>query len=110
MVQRFEEAAAKWGTTVEIQHARHYRSYQISEDAEVSRVAAEASRRLGFKPAFRTTLGGSDANVYNAKGLPTLVVATGMEKIHTHEERVSRKDLVDTARLCIELIRVVAEG
>jgi tripeptide aminopeptidase len=108
MVQRFEEAAANWKTTVEIEHARHYRSFEISPEADVSKVAAEASRRLGLEPAFRTTLGGSDANVYNAKGLPTLVVATGMEKIHTHEERVSRKDLVDTTKLCLELIRVAA--
>lgn len=105
MVQRFEEAATKWGATVDIEHERHYMSYEVPTDSLVARVAAEASRRSGFEPAFRTTLGGSDANIYNAKGLPTLVVATGMDKIHTHEEQVSRRDLVDTARLCLELIR-----
>jgi tripeptide aminopeptidase len=109
MVHRFEEAASKWKTTVEIQHERHYRSYEVPVDSEVARVAAEASRRVGFEPAFRTTLGGSDANVYNAKGIPTLVVATGMKQIHTHEEHVSRKDLVDTARLALEIIRIAAD-
>jgi len=54
---------------------------------------------------LRTTLGGSDANVYNAKGVPSIVIATGMDKIHTHDEFVSRKDLIDTTMLVIEVIR-----
>jgi tripeptide aminopeptidase len=104
MVQRFEQAAAEFGTTVEIDHARHYYSYHVPEDAPVVQVAQRASRALGLEPTLRTTLGGSDANVFNAKGLPSIVVATGMEFIHTHDERISRRDLVDTARLAYQLL------
>jgi tripeptide aminopeptidase len=107
MIQCFEEAAAKWGTTVTIDHARHYTSYQVPDDAPVVRIAQEASRALGFEPTLRTTLGGSDANVYNSKGLQSIVVATGMEKIHTHDEFIARKDLIDTARLTLEILRRV---
>jgi putative aminopeptidase FrvX len=28
-----------------------------------------------------------------------------MDKIHTHEERISRVDLLDTAKLAVEIIR-----
>ncbi len=104
MVQRFEEAASKYGARVEIEHDRHYESYNVPEDSAVVQVAQKASRELGFEPALRTTLGGSDANVYNAKGVPTIVVATGMDKIHTHEELISRKDLLDTARLTYGIV------
>jgi tripeptide aminopeptidase len=104
MIQRFEEAARAHGTTVEINHARHYVSYEIPEDSPVVQIAQRASRALGFDPALRTTLGGSDANVYNQKGVPCIVVATGMDKIHTHDECISRKELVDTARLAYQLI------
>jgi tripeptide aminopeptidase len=105
IIQRFEEAAAKWDTTVEIVHERHYNSYNIDEREPVVRLAQEASRALGLEPTLRTTLGGSDANIYNAKGLPCIVVATGMDKIHTHDEFISRKDLVDTARLTLEILK-----
>jgi tripeptide aminopeptidase len=105
MIGRFEEAATRHGTTVSIEHKRHYVGYLVDEDAPVSQVAVAASRKLGLDPKFRVTLGGSDANIFNAKGVPSLVVATGMEKIHTHDEFVSRKDLVETARLSLELIR-----
>ena len=70
----------------------------------VVQVAQKASAKLGFDPALRVTLGGSDANVYNAKGVPCVVVGTGMEKIHTHEEFIAIKDLVDTAKLAYELV------
>lgn len=105
MIERFETAAREYGATVEIDHLRHYESYEISPETPVVKIAMEASEALGFSPALRTTLGGSDANVYNAKGLPCIVMATGMEHIHTHDERISRKDLVDTARLALEVLR-----
>lgn len=103
MVQRFEQAARDFGATVEIDHHRHYRSYTLAEDAKVVQVAQSASRALGFDPVLRTTLGGSDANIYNAKGVPTIVVATAMDKIHTHEECMSRQGLIDTARLTYQI-------
>ncbi len=104
MKEAFRVAARDWGTTVDIDHERHYVAYDIAHDSQVVRVAQAAARNLGYSGDLRTTLGGSDANVYNQKGVPTIVVATGMEKIHTHEERVSRADLVATARLAYELI------
>ncbi len=104
MMQRFEDAAARWGAEVKIEHERHYRAYSIPADSKVVEVAQAASRNLGFDPVLRTTLGGSDANIYNAKGVPCIVVGTGMEKIHTHEEFIALRDLVDTARLAYELI------
>ncbi|MFQ3588600.1 MAG: M20/M25/M40 family metallo-hydrolase, partial [Fimbriimonadaceae bacterium] len=108
MIQCFEAAAERFGATVEVEHDRHYRNYSIDPDHRVVRVGVEASRRLGMEPELRTTLGGSDANIFNAKGVPSIVLATGMKEIHTHNENVSRKDLVDTARLALEIIRVAA--
>lgn len=106
MKQRFIDAAAKWGGEVEFNYMRHYRSYDIDPNSMVVKVAQEASRNLGLEPTLRTTLGGSDANVFNTKGIPTIVVATGMQKIHTHDEHISRADLVKTAELSLEILRV----
>jgi tripeptide aminopeptidase len=108
MITRFEEAAAKWGAEVRIEHDRHYHAYSIDADAPVVRYAQEASREMGFEPTLRTTLGGSDANVFNAKGLPSIVIATGMKEIHTHNEHISREDLVATANLALRILLAVA--
>lgn len=104
MVQRFEQAAAEYGALVSIDHERHYDAYDVSDSLPVVRFAVEASKKLGLSPALRTTLGGSDANIYNSKGLPCIVVATGMQKIHTHEEFISRAELVKTAELALQIL------
>ena len=109
MIKRFEEAATQWGARVKIDHERHYDAYIVPDSAKVVQVAQQASRDLGLNPVLRTTLGGSDANVYNTKGLQCIVVATGMEKIHTHDEFISRKDLVKTAELAYRLLVRAAE-
>lgn len=109
MVERFQSAANKWGATVDIQHKRHYQSYTVDENGPVLQVAKKASLNLGLEPKLRTTLGGSDANVYNQKGVPTVVVATGMEKIHTHDEFISREDLILTGKLALEILLETAK-
>ncbi len=110
MIQCFEAAASKWNTTVSIHHDRHYRSYFVPETEACVQIAQSASRKLGHDPVLRTTLGGSDANQYNAKGVPCIVVATGMDKIHTHQEEISVESLVETTRLVYALIREAAES
>ena len=109
MKQCFTDAASKWGAEVRFDYKRHYNAYTIDQTSEVVRVGQEASRNLGLDNMLRTTLGGSDANIYNAKGVPTIVMATGMDKIHTHDEFISRADLIKTAELALEVIRVAAK-
>jgi len=110
MIQRFEQAAREFGAEVQIKHSRQYNSYSLPEDSPVVVIAQRASKVLGFDPVLRTTLGGSDANVYNAKGVPTIVVATAMDKIHTHDECMSRQGLIDTAKLAYQICIETAKG
>lgn len=105
MIQELERAAAKWGAEVEIDHKRHYSAYEVDPGHKCIAIAQHAAQTLNIKGDLSTTLGGSDANVFNAKGVPTIVVATGMDKIHTHEEFVARGDLVKTTELVIEIVR-----
>lgn len=104
MVQGFEAAGRKWGAEVRVDHRRHYDAYTLDPSSPVVRVAQRAARSLGMSGDLRKTLGGSDANVFNAKGVPTAVVGTGMEKIHTHEESVRVSDLVATAELARQIV------
>lgn len=104
MVLRFHEAAESRGGRAEVEVSKHYDGYSLSEADPVVRRAVAASRALGLEPELRWTLGGSDANVFNALGIPTVVVGTGMQKIHTHEEFVTKRDLEATARLAERLI------
>jgi len=50
--------------------------------------------------------GGSDANIFCGKGLPTAIIATGMEKVHTLEEQLDLSDLVSLTELLYGLATV----
>jgi len=109
MMRAFEDAARRWGAKVRIDHVRHYDSYLIPEDSTVVQVGQQAARKLGFTGDLRTTRGGSDANQFNTKGVPSIVMATGMEDIHTHDEHVSIESLVQNTELVMEIVRTVRE-
>lgn len=104
MIKLFEEAATEAQTTVKIDHRRHYDAYIVEETAPVIQTAQRAAKNLGLEGTLRVTLGGSDANVFNSMGIPSIVVATGMDKIHTHDEFVSRADLLKTTELAYQII------
>lgn len=88
MRQALEEAACEAGGQVEISVRSNYRSYRLDPDAAPVRRAEEAARRLGLTVRHRSTGGGSDANYFNERGIPTAVLCCGFEKVHTCEERM----------------------
>ncbi|HET6644769.1 MAG TPA: M20/M25/M40 family metallo-hydrolase [Fimbriimonadales bacterium] len=109
MKECFETEAEAMGAKAEIDYRRAYRGYEVAPSSSPVMVAQAAARKMGLSGDLRWTLGGSDANAYNAKGIPTIVCGTGMEKIHTHDEFVSKKDLVDLTLLAINIVREAAQ-
>jgi len=49
--------------------------------------------------------GGSDANIFNAHGIETIILATGMRDVHSPKESVLVDDMVTVAELLVEVIR-----
>lgn len=94
MTGAMESAAAGCGGTVEIAVDSHYPAYELAEDTEPVQRAARAARRIGVPVRFKSTGGGSDANIFNSKGVQTVVLSCGYEKVHTMEERISLAQLV----------------
>jgi tripeptide aminopeptidase len=108
MVQLFEQEAAKFGARVEIAVTQEYGSYRLSESDPVVLLAAAAAKNIGLPCALVESGGGSDANIFNGYGVPTVVLATGMEAIHTHDEFCRRSDMEKDARWIVEIVRQAA--
>jgi len=47
---------------------------------------------MGLQPELCPSGGGSDANIFNKKGLPSAVLSVGMEKVHTVDEYILVKN------------------
>ncbi|MGI6657206.1 MAG: M20/M25/M40 family metallo-hydrolase [Desulfobulbus sp.] len=73
------------------------------EDRVIRRIDA-AARRIGMTLQYEKAGGGSDANIFNGRGLATAIVATGMTNVHSTDEQVSLQDMVDLTRLLMALL------
>lgn len=98
MESTFKAAADKHGAEIEIISTRAYNAYKISDDNAHVASIKEAFESINISPFTKSTGGGSDANVFNEKGLTTVNLSTGMSKVHTTEEFIKVSDMVDITR------------
>ncbi len=82
-----------------------YPLMNVPEGHPLSQTLIEAGKRLGRNLKIERTGGGSDANIFNKKGLTTLIVGIGMQKVHTTEEFIRLEDMVKSCRLMIEVLK-----
>ena len=83
-----------------------YPRMAVAREAPVVALVEEATARLGRSVDVRAAGGGSDANVYNAHGIETVILGTGMTDVHTVNESVRVTDMVRVAELLVEIIRL----
>jgi tripeptide aminopeptidase len=82
----------------------------IPDDHPVIRLATRAAENLGRTMKTKTSGGGADANIFFEKGIFTGVLGTGMRDMHTVRESVKLDDMVQTAELLLEIIRLHSQG
>jgi tripeptide aminopeptidase len=82
----------------------------IPEDHEAIKLAKKAAANLGVNLESKTIGGGADANVFFGKGIVAGVLGTGMTNVHTLNEFIDIKDMEDSAKLVLEILKVHAAG
>ncbi|MCT4619420.1 MAG: M20/M25/M40 family metallo-hydrolase [Marinisporobacter sp.] len=107
MVDCFKEAAKEFGVEVEIDTKRMYSAFVIDEKDEIVNVVKNACENIGLKPFTQASGGGSDTNILNGKGIKTINLGIGEKKAHTLEEHLKIEDLVNSAKLVVEIIKTV---
>jgi tripeptide aminopeptidase len=79
--------------------------YVHSHDSPIIRDVESALKAVGLQPQPIRYTGGSDANEYNAKGIPAVNLGIGAQKPHTFEEFVLIEDLVKSAEIAFMLLQ-----
>ncbi len=102
----FEKAVKGTGAKLDFRVTRAYNHYEFGKNDRLVKRVAKALKKIGRKPNYRATMGGSDANIWNAKGIKAVVVSVGYEEIHTTNEYIPIAELVRAA----ELVETLAAG
>jgi tripeptide aminopeptidase len=90
---------------IEEQCEREYHGFRIPSDAPTVQLVMRAARRLGATVETVTIGGGSDANVFNKRGITSVNLGTGMRDIHTVNEWIDLEDFYRSAEIVLECIK-----
>ncbi len=69
----------------------------------------KAARSLKLRTSIKSSGGGSDANVFNEKGIPAVVLGQGYDGAHSEQEQMTTEALYRMAML-LEALVVQAAG
>ncbi|MBD8004513.1 M20/M25/M40 family metallo-hydrolase [Bacillus norwichensis] len=99
-----QEAAHKYGGSVETRIEKKYSGFDISENHILTETAQAAAHNVQVSPWLTETLGGADTNVLNENGLTCLTLGLGFQNIHSFRECISIENLTNTGKLTAALI------
>lgn len=108
--QIVEDTAREFKAKAEVKINKEYYCYNLSTDDRVVKIAMKAAKNMGLEPLLHPSGGGSDANVFNKKGFPSVDLAIGMEKVHTVDEYILVKNLKNTVEYVLSIINTVVSG
>ncbi len=94
---------------VDIEVRREYDAFLIDENDKAVLLAKKAAEKLAIEFTSAVGGGGSDANIFNSKGIKMLIAGSGMNKVHTKEEYIPIEDLENGANWIMEIIKLYAE-
>ena len=107
MLNLFKETADTFGARVSLEVTREYNCFKIEETDNLVQTVLKACDNIGLKGYTKVSGGGTDAHILAEKGIRTVNLTRGGDKSHSVEENIKIKDLVDSARLVLEIIKMI---
>lgn len=105
-----ESACSEMGASCEFRYELMYPGYKFDETAPHVKLAMDAAEAIGLTPNLFHSGGGSDANLFNGQGIPTVNLSVGYQAIHTVNEYIAVSDLVKVAELVVEISRKAGQA
>ncbi len=97
-------AAADEGCTLETAVREEYAAYRFRRGDHVVRLARQALEAAGIAAREEEVGGGADAHIFNERGIPCVVLTSGMERIHGPGERILAADVDRMSEITVQLI------
>jgi tripeptide aminopeptidase len=103
----FEKSAEKFGGKVDVEIKESFQGYRVTEDQPLLQIVKKAAEQAGLTPKLKAFGGGTDGNVMNKNGIVALVLSVGYLEMHSSNEHIAIKDLIDTVRWLIGIISII---
>jgi tripeptide aminopeptidase len=94
----------KNGAGIHISEHEEYQSYRIDAHDPFLEFIDGVAKSCRITSSQVITGGGSDANIFNKRGIKTINLSTGMQKVHSKEEYILLSDLYKGSLLVLRAI------
>lgn len=102
----FEANALSFGGNIEFSYDVAFNAYEIDKDDNIIDRYLKAIKNINNKEInYIKTFGGSDNNNLNMNNIKGIVVGNGMRNVHSKDEYIIINDLIDTAKLILNLVK-----
>ncbi|WP_455651345.1 M20/M25/M40 family metallo-hydrolase [Phascolarctobacterium sp.] len=108
-ISLIREVVEAGGGMLEVEPVEGSPAVHVEEDHAAVLLAKQAADNLQLPFELTKTGGCSDGNFLCGYGLPCILLATGMSKVHTTEEYLRECDLYNCARWVTEIIRIAGQ-
>lgn len=108
-ISLIREVVEAGGGMLEVEPVEGSPAVHVAEDHAAVLLAKQSADNLQLPFELTKTGGCSDGNFLCGYGLPCILLATGMSKVHTTEEYLRECDLYDCARWVTEIIRIAGQ-
>ncbi|MDP3970389.1 MAG: M20/M25/M40 family metallo-hydrolase [bacterium] len=106
MHKALEDAAELYGGLLDISSKIAVQGYKFSKNDPDLKKIMQIMKEVDIKPDLRKAGGGSDANVFVARGIKTIDVGTGVQKPHTVEESIKIDDMTKMVEFLLKIVQV----
>ncbi|MCU0641705.1 MAG: M20/M25/M40 family metallo-hydrolase [Candidatus Margulisbacteria bacterium] len=110
MTDQLRKACRRHGARLRLTTEQMYRSFAVRPDSPIVKLVLTGMKKERLRPQIKPSGGGSDANIFNARGVPTLVIGVGARQLHTTGEELVIRDFIRGTELLLTIIREAAGG
>lgn len=109
MIASFRKGAREVKAKVQVEKQLLYKGFNLPTNSSWARIVFQAAKEAGLKPAFESTCGGSDTNVFNLHKIETFNIGVGALNPHSRKEKLSLKEMEKSVRWLINICAALTE-
>jgi tripeptide aminopeptidase len=102
------KVSADYGGKFNLTHILDYNSFILDESSKPLKIIRKAAKQAGISYEAIRYLAGSDANIFNENGIPSINIGLGYVNNHSSDEYIEIEDLLNAIELGIKITQIAA--
>jgi tripeptide aminopeptidase len=102
------KVSTDYGGKFNLNHILDYNSFILDESSKPLKIMQKAAKQAGISYEAIRYLAGSDANIFNENGMPSINIGLGYVNNHSSDEYIEIEDLLNAIELGIKITQIAA--